>query len=308
MTLDELESFVCIATGIGFTEASRKLHRSQPAISRRIRQLEQSLDAKLFERVGRGVRMTDAGRAFLPHAETALAALRDGERALRQSGSAAAPAVLQLALVGTLADARIVDALRKFQARFKGASVELRTANSLEVSALVRRGEAHLGLRYFVDPDPKLESIPLGNEDVLVVVSAAHRVRSRRVTDLRVFDGDTWLGFPTDRRHPEASLESRLRAAGVANPRITPIDSLTAQKRLVEAGLGIALLPRSSFREELRRGSLRAVAVTDLVAGQPVVALRRRGARHGPVAEALLESLVRAAPDLLRVTGSARSG
>ena len=53
MTLDQLESFVCIATGAGFKAASRKLHRSQPAISRRIGQLEQALDAKLFERVGR---------------------------------------------------------------------------------------------------------------------------------------------------------------------------------------------------------------------------------------------------------------
>jgi DNA-binding transcriptional LysR family regulator len=308
MTLDELESFVCIATGTGFTEASRKLHRSQPAISRRIHQLEQGLDVKLFERVGRGVRMTDAGRAFLPHAETALAALREGVRALRESGTATAPSVLQLAVVGTLADSRIVDVLRKFQARFKSASVEMRTANSHEVSALVRRGEAQLGLRYFVDPDPKLESIPLGNEDVLVVVHPAHRVRARRVADLRAFDGDTWLGFPADRRHPEASLENRLRAAGVASPRITPIDSLTAQKRLVEAGLGIALLPRSSFREELRRGSLRTVAVDGLVMGQPVVAVRRRGGRHARIAEALLEILVRSAPDLLRVTRSARSG
>jgi len=307
MTIDELESFVCIATGAGFTEASRALHRSQPAISRRMRQLEQSLDAKLFERFGRGVRLTDAGRALLPHAEAALAALRDGERAVRELGArAAGPLALRLALVGTLADSHIVDALRSFQARFPGASVELRTANSREVSDLVRRGEAHLGLRYFADPDPKLESIALGSEEVLVVVPAAHRVRAKKVSDLRAFDGDAWLGFPADRRHPEASLESRLLAAGIPNPRITPVDSLTAQKRLVEAGLGVALLPRSSFREELRRGSLRTIAVTSLNAEQPVVAVRRRGGHHGPLATALLEILVRHSPELLRQRKVAR--
>ena len=307
MTLDELESFVCIATGAGVTEASRRLHRSQPAISRRIRQLERSLDTTLFERFGRGVRLTDAGRALLPHAETALAALRDGERAVRELGTqASGPLALKLALVGTLADAHIVDALREFQARFAGATVELRTANSREVSDLVRRGEAHLGLRYFTDPDPKLESIALGSEEVSVVVPAAHRVRAKRVRDLRAFAGDTWLGFPADRRHPEASLERRLLGAGVVNPRIAPIDSLTAQKRLVEAGFGIALLPRSSFREELRLGRLRTVAVTSLDAEQPVVAVRRRGGHHSALAAALLEILARGPSELSRRSRKAK--
>jgi DNA-binding transcriptional LysR family regulator len=293
MTFDELDSFVCIASGSGFTEASRRQHRSQPAISRRIRQLESRLDAKLFERFGRGVRLTDAGRALLPHAEAALAAARDGERAVRELGAKTAPLTLRLALVGTLADSHIVAALRGFQRRFPRATVELRTANSREVSDLVRRGEAHLGVRYFPDPDPKLESIALGSERVLVVVPAAHRVRAKRVRDLRAFEADAWLGVPADRRHPEPSLESRLRAAGVAKPRVTPVDSLTAQKRLVEAGLGVALLPESHFREERRLGSLRTVEVASLKARQPVVAVRRRGGHHGALEEALLRALVR---------------
>jgi DNA-binding transcriptional LysR family regulator len=284
---------VCIAGGAGFTEASRRQHRSQPAISRRIRQLERRLDVTLFERFGRGVRLTEAGRALLPHAEAALAAVRDGERAVRELGARTAPLTLRLALVGTLADSRIVAALRGFQRRFPRASVELRTANSREVSELVRRGEAHLGVRYFPDPDPKLESIALGAERVFVVVPAAHRVRAKRVRDLRAFEADAWLGFPTDRRHPEPTLESRLRAAGLAKPRVSAVDSLTAQKRLVEAGLGVALLPESSFREERRLGTLRTVDVAGFRPEQPVVAVRRRAGHHGALEEALLRALAR---------------
>jgi DNA-binding transcriptional LysR family regulator len=300
MTLEELESFVRIATGAGFTHTARQLARSQPAISRRIRRLEQSLDTPLFERVGRGVRLSNAGRAFLPHAEVALAALRDGERAVRESaGRAGGPLSLRVAIVGTLADSNIVDALRELQAAFEGASVEMRTANSREVSDLVRRGEADLGVRYFADPDPKLESIALGSEQVSVVVPAAHRIRAERVRDLRAFDGDTWLGFPADRSNPEASLERRLLAAGVSNPRITPVDSLTAQKRLVEAGLGIAMLPHSSFREELKLGTLRMVDVASLRSEQPVVVVRRRSGRHGQIAEKFIEILERSSAELL---------
>ena len=302
MTFDELESFVAIATGGGFTHASRKLHRSQPAISRRIRQLEQSLDARVFERAGRGVRLTAAGQALLPHAEAALAALGDGRRAV-QALAAEAKGVhaLRLAIVGTLADLYLVRALRAFRTRFGESSVELRTATSREVSALVRRGEADVGMRYFPDPDEKLECRPLGNERLVVVVPAAHRVRARRVASLRSFEGEKWLGFPPDPRHPESSGEVLLRqlsAGGLAHPSLTPVDSLTAQKRLVEAGLGIALLPLSSVREELRRRSLRSVQVAGLRLDQPVVAVQRRAGHRHPLAAAFLDILERSTPEL----------
>ena len=302
MTLDELESFVAIATGGGVTHASRKLHRSQPAISRRIRQLERSLAAPLFERAGRGVRLTAAGRALLPHAEAVLAAVGDARRAVGALAAKAQGAQpLRLALVGTLADLYLVKALRAFRARFGTASIELRTATSREVSALVRRGEADLGLRYFADPDPKLTTRPVGRERLEVVVPARHRIRSTRVASLRAFEGEKWLGFPPDPRHPESSGEAllrQLRAGGLEHPALTPVDSLTAQKRLVEAGLGVALLPRGSVRDELRRRTLRTVAVASLRAEQPIAAVeRRKGTRH-PQAAAFLEIFARSTPEL----------
>jgi DNA-binding transcriptional LysR family regulator len=299
MTLDELETFVCIARLGGFTEASRRLHRSQPAISRRIRELESSVDTPLFHRVGRRVTLTEAGTALLPHAEAALAAVRDGERAVRDR--AGAGLVLRLAIVGTLADSHIVDALRAFRSRFERASVDLRTATSREVSALVRSGEVDLGLRYFPDADPALESIPLGAETLFVVVPAAHPMAARRLPDLHALRNETWLGFPTDRRHPDSFgylLERQLTAAGLTSPAITPVDSLTAQKRLVEAGLGIALMPTSSVREEVRVGSLRMIDIPDLNARLPVVAVRRVSGYHSSLATEFLTVLADHTPEL----------
>ncbi|MCG8591799.1 MAG: LysR family transcriptional regulator [Proteobacteria bacterium] len=302
MNLDELETFLRIAQLGSFTEASRSLGRSQPAISRRVQQLEDSLGAALFEREGRRVVLTEAGRALLPHAEAALAATRDGESAVRDVAEAAGQApVLRLAIVGTLADSHLVDALRAFEARFETASVELRTANSREVSALVCGGEADLGLRYFPDADPRLESKPLGAEKLFVVVPAAHPVRARRLRDLRKLEGERWLGFPSERGQPESYrrlLERTLAAGGVTDPSFTPVDSLTAQKRLVEAGLGVALMPRSSVREELRIGSLRAIAVERLGAELPVVAVRRKDGYESRLAAAFLKLLGRYTPDL----------
>ncbi|HEU5475304.1 MAG TPA: LysR family transcriptional regulator [Actinophytocola sp.] len=302
MTFDEIETFVCIAELGGFTEAARRLHRSQPAISRRIHELEHALDAELFERLGRRVALTDAGRALLPHAEAALAAVRDGERAVRdRAGRGRGSQTLRLAIVGTLADSHIVDALRAFRARFRDATVNLRTATSREVSTLVRAGEACLGLRYFLDTNPKLESIPLGTEKLFVVVPTAHPVTDRELPDLRALRDDTWLGFPPERHQPDsfgALLERHLTACGLAPPSITRVDSLTAQKRLVEAGLGVALMPKSSVREELRIGSLRTIDVPALDAHLPVVAVRRTGGHHTHLATEFLQVLADHTPDL----------
>jgi DNA-binding transcriptional LysR family regulator len=303
MTVDEIEAFVCIAQLGGFTEASRRLNRSQPAISRRIRELEEALGAMLFERARRRVTLTEAGRALLPHAEAALAAIRDGERAVRdRAAQPQGAATLGLAIVGTLADSHIVDALRAFEARFQQASVELRTATSREVSALVRSGEAALGLRYLPDADPSLESIPLGTEKIFVVVPASHRVTARRLPDLRALQNERWLAFPPERRQPDSLghlLERQLAASGLAAPSITLVDSLTAQKRLVEAGLGVALMPTSSVREELRIGSLRTIEVDALKAALPVVVVRRRRGYRSHLAEAFLQVLRDHTPGLL---------
>jgi DNA-binding transcriptional LysR family regulator len=286
MTVDELETFVCIAEVGGFTEASRRLHRSQPAVSRRIHELEHGLGTALFERTGRRVILTDAGRALLPYAEAALAAIRDGERAVREPGT-----TFRLALVGTLADSHVVDAMREFTARSR-VEVDLRTANSREVSALVRRGEADLGVRYH--PDADLESIPLGEEELHVVLPAGHRITAERLPDLGPLREEKWLGFPAERGGAgsfRGLLEHQLAAAGLTNPSITTVDSLTAQKRLIEAGLGVALMPLASIREELRIGSLRTVTVSGVDARIPVFAVRRPGGHPNPAAAAFLAAL-----------------
>src|SRR5215468_9050711 len=185
MDIDEILAFLAIAELGGFTRAARRLYRSQPAISRRLGLLEQELGAPLFERLRGRTRLTEAGRAFLPHAEAALASLRDGREAVRglQAGIAGE---VSLALVGTLADTQIVDELRQFAKRAKGVRLELRTASSREVTDLVRRGEAMLGLRYFSSDRPELECSDAGSEAMLVVAAPGHRLAGRRVRGPRL--------------------------------------------------------------------------------------------------------------------------
>jgi DNA-binding transcriptional LysR family regulator len=158
MDIAEIETFVAIAELGGFTRAAQRLRRTQPAISRRLGLLEHELGAPMFERIRGNIRLTEAGRAFLPHAEAALAALKDGREAVREL-QAGLRGTVSLALVGTLADTHIVGVLRQFARRAKDVRLELRTASSSEVTNLVRRGDASLGLRYFSSDRTELVSL-----------------------------------------------------------------------------------------------------------------------------------------------------
>jgi DNA-binding transcriptional LysR family regulator len=277
MNLHDLETFVSIAQLGGLTRTAGRLHRSQPAITRRINLLEGQLGAPLLERGRGGAMLTEAGRIFLPYAQAVLAALKDGTQAVQalQGGDQGA---VSLAIVGTLAGTTIVEQLRRFSARHRNARLELRTANSFEVSDMVRGGEVSLGLRYFGDPSPELVSRPISEERIVLVCAAHHRWGGKRLRDPQQLRADQWLSLPMTRhRESFAHLVARqLASAGLDDVPVMAIDSMTAQKRLIEAGIGIALLPESSVYEELRLGTLRTIDISSLQTTVPIHVLYRK--------------------------------
>lgn len=310
MDIDGIETFLAIAELGSFTRAAGRLHRSQPAISRRLGLLEDELGAPLFERLRGRARLTDAGRALLPHAEVALASLRDGREAVRglQTG---VEGVISLALVGSLADTHIVDALRRFAAESANVRLELRTATSRDVTDLVRRGDATLGLRYHASERPELVSVDAGSEAMLVVAAPGHRLAGRRVSDARLLAEERWVGFPVTQgeRGSGQALACQLARAGLHDAEVTLIDSLTAQKRLAQAGFGLALVPESSVHDELRSGNLVVLNIPSMLTTIPITAIYRRNGYLSAAAQALLALLTNdwARPQTCRAGPSPRS-
>lgn len=296
MEMIEVEAFVSVAEAGSFTRAAAALHVSQPAISRRIELLERELGAPLFERVHSGARLTDAGAEFLPHARRVLAAVRDGAAAVRALETGESGTVV-LALVGTLASTDLALKLRAFRDVNPAVRLALRTARSAEVSALVQQGEVTLGLRYFRDPSPAVVSLPVQDE-ALVIVCAGHSslAGSGQLKPLALA-GVPWIGFPMGSGSSGEPfthvLERKLLQVGLDPSEFIAIDSLTAQKRLIEADFGIGMLPGSSVEEELRLGTLHTLAVAELETSVPVVAIHRREGYLGPVSRRLLSVLAR---------------
>jgi DNA-binding transcriptional LysR family regulator len=296
MNLHDLETFVSIAQLGGLTRTAGQLHRSQPAITRRINLLEGQLGAPLLERGRGGSVLTEAGRIFLPYAQAVLAALKDGMQAV-QALQGEDQGAVSLAIVGTLAGTTIVEQLRRFSARHRNARLELRTANSFEVSDMVRRGEVSLGLRYFGDPSPELVCRQISEERIVLVCAAHHRWGGKRLRDPQQLRADQWLSLPMTRhRESFAHLIARqLASAGLDDVPVMAIDSMTAQKRLIEAGIGIALLPESSVYEELRLGTLRTIDISNLQTTVPIHVLHRKNGYLTGAARTLLALISNAA-------------
>lgn len=292
MDSEALRTFLAIRDAGGFSAAAALLHRSQPAISRRITLLENEIGAPLFERTPSGVVLSQAGHALAPYAERVLAALGDCRAALTalRSGQAGP---LALAIVGTLASAELTPLLRRFKRARPAVEISLRTASSAEVSALVRRGEAALGLRYHAGRAPDLICTHIGAEPLHIVCAPDHPRAGKRIARLADLAGEQWLAFPDARETAAASLVTQFRARGVTDISWTAIDSLTAQKRLVEAGFGLALLPDSATAEERAAGALAKINVADLHVENPVYLVTRRGGYLSPAAHALIEMLRR---------------
>jgi DNA-binding transcriptional LysR family regulator len=291
MDSDALNTFLIVHRRGGVSNAARVLHRSQPAISRRIALLEQELGVPLFERVAGRTRLSDAGRVMVPYAERAVAAAQDAENAVRALTRQNAGPV-SLAVVGTLAGGRLSEILKRFARECPDVDLTLRTATSGEVSDLIRRGEVTIGLRYDIVRLRDLDHIRLATESLQVVCAPDHPLAGKRVARLADLRNERWIAFPEipGRREIAAShVFALFLVHGLGEVAWTPVDSLTAQKRLVEAGLGLALLAQSHAADELRFRSISTIRVGDLAAHQDIVAVTRRGGFLSAASHRLLE-------------------
>jgi DNA-binding transcriptional LysR family regulator len=293
MDSDALKTFLAVHREGGISSAARVLHRTQPAISRRIALLEQELGVPLFERSAGRTVLSDAGRVMVPYAERAVAAAQDAENAVRALSKPNAGPVA-LAIVGTLAGSRLSKIMQRFAQMHPAAEQTLRTATSAEVSDLVRRGEATIGLRYDRDRSGDLDCELLTIEPLIVACASHHPLAGRRVARLADLRDQRWIAFPEvpGRREIAAGhILALFRVHGLGEVKWTPVDSLTAQKRLIEAGFGLALLSIDHAAEELASGTLSTIRVGDLDAGQEVVTLTRRGGFLSAASFAFLEML-----------------
>jgi DNA-binding transcriptional LysR family regulator len=287
-----LATFLAVHHAGTISGAATRLHLSQPAVSRRLQALERHLGVDVFDRVLGRLRLTDAGRALLPHAERSRAAEIDAVRAATDRRDPL-DGTVTLGVVGSLVELYVTDAFKTAIRRHPATEIEVTTATSSQIRDLVRRGDVELGVSYAQPVDDDLDVEVIALERLLVVCATDHLLAGGRLA-VDELGHHRWLVFPERASHPETSGTIALRTLErhhVAPNRLRPIDSLSAQRSLAIAGYGLALLPASMVTADLRAGLLATVEVEALEIEAPITLIRRTGAHVGPAAQMMVELL-----------------
>ena len=288
MLLGQVEAFLEVVRRGSVSRAAEALYVSQPTLTARLKSLETELGEQLFVRTGRGLKLTEAGRAFLPHAERAVLALREGQSVLvaMRRGEAGTLVVGAAPAVSTYVLPRL---LRRFLAQAPEVRLAVRTGHSEEILEMVLNDEVQVGLVRAIQ-HPDIESVPVYEDHLVLIVPPDHRFRRGLGIRLEELSRETLILF--DRTSSYHELTSALfRQAGVMPRGIMELDNIEAAKQMVTEGLGVALLPRIAVSNEIANGTLAEVPVLDATTPvrRQVVAIRRRadGAVSGVVSRFL---------------------
>ena len=277
MDLGQLEAFVEVAQHQSFSKAAEALFLTQPSVTARIQALERELGEPLFERNGRGVRLTDVGNSFLPYAQRVLKDLQEGRDALEGLRSLQIGA-LRLGSAFTVSTYVLPKLLKTYHERFPAVEISVKTGRSEEVLHLVLGDEVQAGLvRAVVHPD--VETVQLYEDEVVLVTNSQHPFAASGEVRLEDVGRQPLILFDEGSSYHDL-VQGLFRQAGVVPWTAMELDSMEATKKMVEEGLGIAMLPRVSVEREVKLGVLAEIKLRDAENPRRAIALIYRRSRR----------------------------
>jgi len=260
MEIDQLETFIAVATFGGFHRAAETLRLSQPAVSARIKALEESLGSTLFARSRNALTLSDAGRILRPFAEQLLKTASQARQAVHELKPASG-GPLQIAAALSISVYFLPDVLKRFQRAHPKVIIAIRPGHSKEVLEMVLNEEAEIGLARSLQ-HPMIETISLRDDPLLLV---AHPVQGPiRARHARLEQVAAWPLIFYERGSSDWTLtHSLFRRAGLVPNIAFEVDTIETAKRMVERDLGSAFLPQLAVGREIRAGKLLAIKLLD---------------------------------------------
>ncbi|MBC2595783.1 LysR family transcriptional regulator [Ruficoccus amylovorans] len=258
-----LVTFLTIAECGGVLAASRAMHVSQPALSARLRRLEDAVGQALFDRSAQGMTLTEAGRRLLPVARKLPKVLREAVEAVDPAAGMRLAGPLRLSASTTLADFVLPQLLAEY-ARTRGVpGLELRVGNTDEVLGAVRSGRVALGAVEGLRRAAGLHLEPFANDEIIPVYSPDRLPRDLQKKLQKVTRVRDLAGLPLLWREPGSGtrrvVEDAFRRRGVPVSELRTdfvLGGTLALRGAALAGLGVAFLPRRTIGQELALGRL----------------------------------------------------
>ena len=254
MELRTINTFLHIAELHSFSRAARELGYSQSAVSAQEAQLEAELETPLFDRVGKTVRLTDAGQTFLTYARSLLATAEQAKAALQPARQVSG--TLRVALADSVCSTFLPDLLQRYHALCPQVELVLRTATDDEMLQML--GSNQIDLAYTLDKPLLQPSFVLAvdePEPICVVAPAGHPLAGQAEVTLQELAGQEFLLTERGMSYRDA-LDQCMAAQGLAIKPFLELGSASLLCQMVEHGMGLSFLPEYIVQNALAAGTL----------------------------------------------------
>ena len=301
MNLNHLAVFHAVAEAGGVSRGAERLCVSQPAVSKQVRELEAALGLKLFDRLPRGVRLTQAGEVLAGYARRLFAVEADAERAIAEL-KGLSQGSLRVGASLTIGGYLLPEILGAFRKLYPGIDLELEIANTQVIQQKLRENALDVALTEgFVEiGEAKNELDDLEAEifhwdELVAVVPPGHRLLKEKGLTAAQFCAEPFLMRETGSGTREVVERALAQQKVVVHPTMS-LGSTEAIKRAVSAGLGVAIISRLALSTELAAGLLQVVAISNLRIERPLHIVRLRGKSESEAARAFFKLLPRGVP------------
>jgi len=274
MDFDQLRLFVDLVREQSFTRVAEKNFVTQPAVSLSLQKLEEELGVRLLERTTRRVLVTDEGRILDEHARDILARVEEARLALRERREQVM-GDLRIATVHSVGLYALPLPLKEYIRRYPEVTPHVDYLPAEQVYRRVQEGEADLGLLAYPEERANLTIVPFLEDDLVVVCSPEHPLAPGRSLRLEALEGQRLVAFQVEIPTRRAT-DALLAAAGVRVEVRMECDNIEVLKKMVEVGLGVALVPDLAVRQEVRAGTLRRLRIADHAVRRPLALVHRR--------------------------------
>jgi DNA-binding transcriptional LysR family regulator len=285
----DLKAFVTVAELGSFVRTAKTLNLSQPALSRRIQKLEEALGATLIERSPRHVALTRVGRDFLPKVRRLIDEFETSVLAIRDLGTRSS-GLITIAAVPTAVFYFLPHAINRFSERYPRIRIRILDVGANEGLEAVGRGEADFGINFIGASHGEIDFTKLVEDPFVLAcrhdhpLAACKQVTWSELSDHRVIT----VGRTSGNR---ALIDTALAQRGARLNWAYEVSHLSGSLGLVEAGLGVAILPRLAT-PATKHPILRTVSLVDPEVSRTIGIVRRSGSVLSPPAGQFLDMLL----------------
>lgn len=285
MDLRQLVAAITVAEAGSVTKAAEILHVVQPAVTRQVRSLERDLGVALFDRTPHGMRPTEAGRVVIERGRRALAEL-DRARAEIAPVPGQVRGIATVGLLSSVSDLLAERLVDRVASDYPDVELRLLTAYSGHLRDWLDQGDADIALLYDIRSTPRILTRPLIREELWVVGPPAAGLRVDHPVPVESLAGEALI-LPTAGHSLRVLIDEAAAIAGIQLTSQVATNTLSVQKRLVQAGHGKTILPAVAVATEVAGGSLSGAPLSNPSVTRDLVLALARHQRIPPATEAV---------------------